>query len=74
VVKRELLLNKTDDRDFISIRVSRETYGYLNSLKLRIAHELQDRGYYYNVSFDDAIQDLLIKSKYDLKTLNDEVR
>jgi len=63
------LNNEKDERNFISIRVSRETYVYLNSLKLNIAHDLQSNGYFYNVSFDDVIQELLVRGKYDLNKL-----
>jgi len=72
VVRRGLLLNKIDDRDFMSIRVSRQSYIILNNLKRKITANLQSNGYFYNVGFDDVLQQLFKDADCDLSELKKE--
>ena len=72
VVKRGLLLNKIDDRDFMSIRVSRQSYIILNNLKRKITFDLQSNGYFYNIGFNDVLQQLFKDAGCDLSELKKE--
>jgi len=63
------------DEDFkqnMQISISRKNYIILTRLKYKIGKDLIERGYAYNVGFNDVVEDLLVKSGYDLKDLSDE--
>lgn len=63
------------DEDFkttMQISITRKNYILLTRLKYKIGKDLIDRGYAYNVGFNDVIEDLLVRSGYDLKELNKE--